>query len=104
MPPIEEGDVTDEDSGEEDGVNVGNLPRNQLLAEVLVRPENADEEDDMPLSSFTKRPRILEYTWEKRDLQESLADFKYESCGWDPSLAPLDLFSLFFLMHVCSKC
>lgn len=96
MPPIEEGDVTDEDSGEEDGVNVGNLPRNQLLAEVLVRPENADEEDDMPLSSFTKRPRILEYTWEKRDLQESLADFKYESCGWDPSLAPLDLFSLFF--------
>lgn len=70
--PPDHDDNTDEDSGEEDSVNINNLPGNQLTAEAEVieseaaensdstasqnePDESTDSEDNIPLSRLVKK-------------------------------------------------
>lgn len=80
QPPINAcGDLTDEDSGDEDVMNINNLPGNQLLseAEIVISEndsDNEEDEDDLPLSSL----RLIlkkNYKWEDKDLEPPLYDW-----------------------------
>ncbi|CAG4962968.1 unnamed protein product [Parnassius apollo] len=61
-------DVTDEDSGDEEFVALQNLPGSQLRAPAEVTFHmSSDEEDDVPLSSLSKRRRTMDLTLEDSD-------------------------------------
>nr|CAH7751981.1 unnamed protein product [Callosobruchus chinensis] len=79
--PPDDGEVTDEDSGEEDNVVINNLPGAQLrtLAEVVLPNiedvSDVDSEDDLPLSRLVKRQQVsrpkkkqTELAWIKTDI------------------------------------
>ncbi|CAH1972734.1 unnamed protein product [Acanthoscelides obtectus] len=81
LPPVNANEYnTDEDSGDENEVDINNLPGSQLMAEVEVVFENKgsnqttvesdfDSDDDLPLSTFLtkKRPKLSKpnYSWKK---------------------------------------
>lgn len=101
-------DVTDEDSGEENNVDLYNLPGAQLLSEAVVNSafdEEYDSEDDICLAQLAKRikttNRIVKaseprkYIWEKRDIEPSLPIWK-EVSGCKIELSPMEAFLLFF--------
>ncbi|CAG4937378.1 unnamed protein product [Parnassius apollo] len=65
-------DVTDEDSGAEEFVALQNLPGSQLRAPAEVTFHmSSDEEDDVPLSSLSKRRRTMDLTLEDSDVVPS---------------------------------
>lgn len=97
-------DVTDEDSGEENNVDLYNLPGAQLLSEAVVNSafdEEYDSEDDICLAQLAKRikttNRIVKaseprkYIWEKRDIEPSLPIWK-EVSGCKIELSPMEAF------------
>uniref|UniRef100_A0A6P7FX29 PiggyBac transposable element-derived protein 3-like n=1 Tax=Diabrotica virgifera virgifera TaxID=50390 RepID=A0A6P7FX29_DIAVI len=67
-------DVTDEDSGEEDNVDIENLPGCQLRAECQVSvPNQSDSDDDKSLADFVehKPKKFKKFKYSKRDLQSN---------------------------------
>lgn len=56
------GDITDEDSGDENLVRLHNLPGSQLRAEAIIgdndTSDDDDEDDDVALAQLSKRPRM----------------------------------------------
>ncbi|VEN54697.1 unnamed protein product, partial [Callosobruchus maculatus] len=123
MPPLNYCDpVTDEDSGDEDTVNLNNLPGSQLLAEAeLFHPsqgngyavgapmniniDDSDEEDNLPLSVVKNRiigtlPKNVpvfkkSFTWSNQDLPRTDLEFPTVQCPQN-SNTPGELFSFFW--------
>lgn len=118
--PPDNGDVTDEDSGEEDNVTMNNLPGSQLRAEVEVTfnsksynfvpdtPEvpvmdDFDPEDELPLSHSVKKAKLCksnskskdELLWTKNDLIPDLPTWRIPY-GPQQEISPVDSFFLFF--------
>ncbi|CAH1987929.1 unnamed protein product [Acanthoscelides obtectus] len=100
---------TDEDSGDENEVDINNLPGSQLMTEVEVVFENKgsnqttvksdfDSDDDLPLSTFLtqKRPKLSKpnYSWKKGDINQDFPGWVNAS-GPKNSLSPLELFFQF---------
>nr|CAH7758611.1 unnamed protein product [Callosobruchus chinensis] len=106
LPPVNATDYnTDEDSGDENEVNINNLPRSQLMTEAE-RCDNSDfdSDDDLPLSSLVleKKPKMAatkaskpSYKWkEQTDITSSFPEWQ-QKYGPKNCLSPLELFSLF---------
>lgn len=103
---------TDEDSGEEDNVELNNLPGSQLRAEVEIRARRSiqtrdvedaswDSDDDLPLATFVKRSKIVSkkkrtYKWTKNDIISDFSSTWETICGPKPFYTPLQAFLLFF--------
>lgn len=123
FPPVNAcGDITDEDSGEDDVVQIDNLPGTQLCAaaevELLVRQteEEFSSDDDLPLSHFvasntsekmkkTQPKKRKIYQWVKEDLivpnQENVCESE-AALGTDPK-SPLEYFYQFFDDSIISR-
>ncbi|CAG4968921.1 unnamed protein product [Parnassius apollo] len=72
LPENANADVTDEDSEDEEFVALQNLPGSQLRAPAEVTFHmSSDEEDDVPLSSLSKRRRTMDLTLEDSDVVPS---------------------------------
>lgn len=112
FPPINAADeLTDEDSGDEDYLQIDNLPASQLRApaEVVFEGRNAehtssdDSDDDLPLSELAKKQNLRKrkakkqkrYNWVKEDLEFSVTDFEGPPFSME-SENPLELFFKFF--------
>lgn len=119
MPPTNAtGDITDEDSGDEDAMTVNNLPASQLLAaaeiftnsdEILdvsnIQDTNQNEnnnnggagdwdiEDDIPLHYYQASKKT--FNWEKKDLDVGNVEWPLKS-DCKPLLSPKQIFYLFF--------
>ncbi|XP_036337526.1 piggyBac transposable element-derived protein 3-like, partial [Rhagoletis pomonella] len=105
------GDLTDEDSGDEDYMQMDNLPASQLQApaEVVFERKNdestssEDSDDDLPLSLLQKQENVRKcnvkrqkkYNWVKEDLAVIATDFE-DSEVLVNTENPLELFSKFF--------
>lgn len=93
VPPID-GQMTDEDSGEEDVVTIDNLPGTQLIAEAFVENKNAGSNK---IIKTKKKLKLRE--WKTNDLSVNV---KSEVCyPYKPSVAdkprePFEIFELFF--------
>lgn len=109
------GNVTDEDSGDEEYVSVNNLPASQLLAEAEILHRETDdgedlldndtikdgnldnsvwdEEDDIPIHYF----KILKksYNWEDKDLQMENENWSHMITVTN-NASPTELFSYVF--------
>lgn len=99
QPPINAcQDLTDEDSGDEDLMNVNNLPGSQLLAEAeIVVSSDIDEvldEDDLPLASLQLAMK-KHYEWEEKDLEPPQYDWPV-LCDVKSNFTPTELFLNFF--------
>ncbi|CAH1972135.1 unnamed protein product [Acanthoscelides obtectus] len=110
LPPVNANEYnTDEDSGDENEVDINNLPGSQLMTEVEVVFENKgsnqttvesdfDSDDDLPLSTFLtkKRPKLSKpsYSWKKGDINQDFPEWVNAS-GQKNSLSPLELFFQF---------
>lgn len=117
LPPITANDYnTDEDSGDENVVDINNVPGSQLMAEAEAIFDHLDEdtlisdmqepvdeeynsEDDLPLSHFQKRLKKHKkpkqnFSWIKQDITSNLMNWEAVS-GPNNSLSPLELFTLF---------
>jgi len=102
--PPDNNHLTDEDSGDEDTVDISNLPGGQLRADAEVNFENteSDIEDDLPLSHFVKRKKMSkpakeknEFIWTKNDITSDLPAWD-AVCGPKQQDSPVDtLFSFF---------
>ncbi|CAH1984377.1 unnamed protein product [Acanthoscelides obtectus] len=91
LPPVNANEYnTDEDSGDENEVDINNLPGSQLMIEVEVVFENKgsnqttvesdfDSDDDLPLSTFLrkKRPKLSKpnYSWKKGDINQDFPEW-----------------------------
>nr|CAH7761214.1 unnamed protein product [Callosobruchus chinensis] len=107
--PPDDGEVTDEDSGEEDNVVINNLPGAQLrtLAEVVLPNiedvSDFDSEDDLPLSRFVKRQQVSrpkkkqteELAWIKNDITPNMPSWT-PPYGPKQEISPVE--SFYFLM------
>ncbi|XP_050293841.1 piggyBac transposable element-derived protein 3-like [Anthonomus grandis grandis] len=109
LPPVNANEYnTDEDFGDENEVDINNLPGSQLMTEVKVIFENKgsnqttvesdfDSDDDLPLSIFLrkKRPKLStskpNYSWKKGDINQDFPEWVNAS-GLKNSLFPLELF------------
>ncbi|XP_050308063.1 piggyBac transposable element-derived protein 3-like [Anthonomus grandis grandis] len=112
LPPVNANEYnTDEDSSEENEVDINNLPGSQLMAQVEVIFENKgsnqttvesdfDSDDNLPLSTFLtkKRPKLStskpNYSWKKGDINQDFPEWVNTS-GPKNSLPPLELFFQF---------
>lgn len=80
------GKITDEDSGEEDNVDLNNLPGGQLRAQVEVElngdqhneEDDWESEDDLPLSTFK--------TAKKKNYSKKNRVFKWVKKGINPTI------------------
>lgn len=119
-------DLTDEDSGEEDDIQINNLPGSQLRAEaevlesvhelndlpsvshITAESEIWDSEDDLPLSVYISKKRKLEINNSKQNSKKQ-KHYEWERndivptipdwkeiCGPLNQLSPVDIFFLFF--------
>lgn len=109
--PPEDNENTDEDSGEEDNVEINNLPGRQLrataevkLPETLLDSQQSDEfdsDDDLPLSHFVKRPKKSkssnknEFIWTSNDISSNMPPW-CNIYGPKQELSPAETFCLFF--------
>lgn len=105
------GDVTDEDSGDEDNVDINNLPASQMQSVVEVVAsnntidDNWDSEDELPLTTVRHNlsvrgntiKRKREYQYVKEDLvarevmfRNNTEELNFSDCS------PTSLFSLYF--------
>lgn len=109
-------DLTDEDSGDEDVVNINNLPASQLQAPAEIAFLDADNEfsseDELPLSAFVSPPstsksiqsckgknvakKRKKYNWVKEDLPISQVQEVVSLEEMEISENPLQLFEKFF--------
>ncbi|CAH1963883.1 unnamed protein product [Acanthoscelides obtectus] len=122
LPPVNANEYnTDEDSGDENEVDINNLPGSQLMTEVEVVFENKgsnqttvesdfDSDDDLPLSTFLtkKRPKLSKpnYSWKKGDINQDFPEWVNAS-GPKNSLSPLELFFQFIddeIIDLVSQC
>lgn len=107
MPPTNSCDIlTDEDSGDDDDVNVNNLPPSQLRAEAELFEQNSDDEweDEDKIPLFELRNQLLskkryddikkkKYYWEKQDIENSCLDLEWPNfCLPSNNLSPISLF------------
>ncbi|XP_018578332.1 piggyBac transposable element-derived protein 3-like, partial [Anoplophora glabripennis] len=108
FPP--QGDITDEDSGDENVVEMSNLPASQLQApaEINLKRYNNDDfssEDELPLARLisvkskkksSKKKKV--YEWIKEDLPTNNSDFTSDSDipKIENLKSPLELFQDFF--------
>jgi DNA excision repair protein ERCC-6 len=99
LPPVNANDeLTDEDSGDEDTVDISNLPASMLRTEAelhLPEVEQCQEKEFFePLQKINK-----EYHWSKKD-------YSSKEVAWKPTLqvsqdmSPIECFSLFFTEEV----
>lgn len=104
---------TDEDSGDENVVDINNLPGSQLRAEVeaeievpsSVSESDWESDDDKPLSTFVERkPKLVKsFHYRKVDLEEP------NFSNWEPvsfacnDVSPAAIFQLFFDKEVMDK-
>nr|CAH7751978.1 unnamed protein product [Callosobruchus chinensis] len=106
--PPDDGEVTDEDSGEEDNVVINNLPGAQLrtLAEVVLPNiedvSDVDSEDDLPLSRLVKRQQVsrpkkkqTELAWIKTDITPKMPSW-IPPYGPKQQISPVESFFQFF--------
>lgn len=116
LPPVNAcGNVTDEDSGDEDLIDINNLPASQMQSQVEVNTRITDEdwssEDELPLSELQRRSKNksnikscgsrLEsrtvYRYVKEDLPSDDYVFPVDSLDdFQLNRTPADLFFLFF--------
>lgn len=111
MPPTNSCDIlTDEDSGDEDDVNVNNLPASQLRAEAELFEQNSDEEweDEDKVSLSELRNLIITkkhfddikkrtHKWEKHDIENSSLDLEWPNFFLPSNnLSPIQLFENYF--------
>ncbi|KAK9694758.1 Transposase IS4 [Popillia japonica] len=100
------GEITDEDSGEEDDVCIENLPGSQLRERAELnfdeptRLENtedsSDEEDNFPLSHFVPLKKFKTFNWVLgQDLPQQTESWN-KPCTAENNLNPIELFCLFF--------
>lgn len=108
FPPenINEND-TDEDSGDENLVELDNLPGAQLTAEVEIgQAEDWDSDDERPLSDFVeRRPKQIKlFDYHKnRDLEAAGFSDWEETASVPNNLSPAALFRLFFDEEVINQ-
>lgn len=110
-------DITDEDSGAEESVNINNLPALQLQAPAEIRLQvrkNAegissdDSDDDLPLSVLqaklarnkkknkqTPAKNQKTFTWVKEDLPSAESNFQSREC-FEVCETAMEIFSKFF--------
>lgn len=106
-------DNTDEDSGDEENVQISNLPGRQLRAEAEVLQDDceaagvattdtSDSEDDLPLSTFGSRiigSKVLKktriYKWDHKDIDSDISSF-IPTYGPEQQYTPVEAFFLFF--------
>nr|CAH7765196.1 unnamed protein product [Callosobruchus chinensis] len=105
----DDGEVTDEDSGEEDNVVINNLLGAQLrtLAEVVLPNiediSDFDSEDDLPLSRFVERQQVSrpkmkqteELAWIKTDITPNMPSWT-PPYGPKQEISPVESFFQFF--------
>lgn len=123
LPPVNAcGNVTDEDSGDEDLIDINNLPASQMQSQVEVNTRITDEdwssEDELPLSELQRRSKNksnikscgsrLEsrtvYRYVKEDLPSDDYVFPVDSLDdFQLNRTPADLFFLFFDNDILSK-
>ncbi|XP_030747121.1 piggyBac transposable element-derived protein 3-like [Sitophilus oryzae] len=111
MPPTNSCEVlTDEDSGDEDVVDVNNLPAAQLRAEAELFAHNSDneweDEDKIPLSELRKgllskrhydEIKKKTYKWEKFDIKNARLETEWPNFVLPSNnLSPIQLFENFF--------
>lgn len=109
------GNVTDEDSGDEDLMHYNNLPGTQLRGEAEMRVpvptiEEFDEEDEIPLSSFVdntskkcKKPRLT-CTWIEGGFEEYIPNVWPQDIDEEiKNKTPIQLFELFFTEDLIQK-
>lgn len=90
-------DLTDEDSGDEDQVNVSNLPPSLLRTEAELRQpaDSVDDIEDEPESNEPLHKIVKKYNWRKRE-------YENVESSWQPiyhvpqEKSPIEWFSLFF--------
>lgn len=82
LPPTNAcGDVTDEDSGDEDYVDINNLPSSQMQNQVELNcvqdTDGWSSDDDLPLTKLQNKviKKRKEYHYEREDLMESSSTF-----------------------------
>lgn len=114
------GNITDEDSGDENNLDIENLPGNQLRAPVEIQfnnvsksssnsdSDNNDEEYTMPLSELAKRlsnksKQVLkrkktDFKWVKKDFENNGSDDEWQSDISEETTKkqPVELFQKFF--------
>lgn len=106
MPPNDNGD-TDEDSGNEENVDINNLPGSQLLVEaeinrsILEEDEEWYEDDLIPLSQLAKKSKVevlkKKYKWVAGGLNLTEIESEWpEISTAENNNTPLELFQRFF--------
>ncbi|KAI4463240.1 tc5 transposase dna-binding domain [Holotrichia oblita] len=106
LPPTNAtGDITDEDSGDEENPRIDNVPGSQLNAPAFIAtldngldPErdNAESETFTKKSKTTRIRRRMEYQWENADLVQRNSDWPLYHTAKYKERTPLEYFQVFF--------
>ncbi len=84
--PADDGAVTDEDCGEEDHVDISNLPSTQLTAFASIKSSQLQDDTDIGVMKQEKQKKIKLRQWKAEDLPEKVNVTRYY---YKPSVADI---------------
>ncbi len=84
--PADDGAVTDEDSGEEDHMDISNLPSTQLTAFAVMESLQLQDDNDKGVMKQEKQKKIKLRQWKAEDFPVELT---VTYCPYKPSVADI---------------
>ncbi len=95
--PADDGAMTDEDSGEENHVDISNIPSTQLTAFASIKSSQLQDDTNEGVMKQEKRKKIKLRQWKAEDLPEKVnaTRYPYKPSAADIPRKPSAIFELF---------